>query len=85
MQSGGTHPIREVSETTKKEKQKVIKNIVEGAYIIDNYGAYLVTKIYPQGVQYQVDWHNCMGYFYEYRFITYDELVNDENWKEIII
>ena len=68
---------------TKTEKKKLIPKIVVGSYILDEYEKYKVVRVKKDGVQCIRDWNNFAGYFYEYVFISFDELYSND-WKMII-
>lgn len=70
---------------TTNQKKKAICKITEGAYIFDEIESYKVTKVYKSGVQYIVEWKNWAGNFHEYKFVTYEELINDDMWRLIIV
>ena len=69
---------------TLKQKKKAVSKIAIGSYIIDEYGAYKVTKIYKSGIQYIREWKNWAGNFHEYHFVSYEELLGESHWMEII-
>ena len=70
---------------TLKQKKKAVSKITVGSYIIDEYGAYKVTKIYKSGVQYIREWENWAGKFHEYHFVSYEELLKEGHWMEIVV
>lgn len=63
-------------------KKSDLKKIEEGSYIYDGIDGYEVTKVYKSGVQYLHEWKNYYGRFWEYNFVTYEELLEDY-WEVI--
>ncbi len=70
---------------TKTEKKRLIPKIEVGSYISDGYDIYKVTDVYKRGIRCRRDWDKLGFHFYEYVFISYEELYNDDTWKTIIV
>lgn len=70
---------------TLKQKREALSKITEDSYFITEYGTYKVIKIYKNGVQYIREWENRLGKFHKYDYVSYEELLEGNYLKDIII